>query len=170
MRITVCSDIHDNIWVLERALPGLQRADLLVFCGDFCAPFTLVQLAEGFRGPIHVVWGNNDGDRWLLTRQAGRFPQVVLHGELADIELGGRRIAATHFPEIAQGLARSGTYDWVCHGHDHTAREETIGQTRLLNPGELMGRFGASTLAVVDLNSASVERLVVEDPRATGHR
>lgn len=50
MKIAVCSDIHDNIWVLERALPGLRRADRLIFCGDFCAPFTLVQLAEGFPG------------------------------------------------------------------------------------------------------------------------
>ena len=89
MKLAICSDIHDNIWVLARALPLLQEADVLLFCGDFCAPFTLVQMAEGFAGPIHVVWGNNDGDKWLLTSQANRFKQVKLHGELADLEIAG---------------------------------------------------------------------------------
>jgi uncharacterized protein len=54
MKIAVLSDIHDNIWALERLLEDLQ-ADVLIFCGDFCAPFTLAQIAEGFSGPIHVV-------------------------------------------------------------------------------------------------------------------
>ena len=45
--IGLCSDIHDNIWALERALPLLAPAQVVVFCGDFCAPFTLGQLAEG---------------------------------------------------------------------------------------------------------------------------
>ena len=45
--IGMCSDIHDNIWALERAIPLLAPAQVVVFCGDFCAPFTLSQLAEG---------------------------------------------------------------------------------------------------------------------------
>ena len=170
MQLTVCSDIHDNIWVLEQALARVRGTDALLFCGDFCAPFTLVQLAEGFAGPIHVVWGNNDGDKWLLTRNAGRFPQVALHGELAELELGGRRIAATHYPEIARGLAHSGRYDLVCHGHDHVARDEKVGDTRLLNPGELMGRLGPSTLVVVDLDTGVAQRMAIADPRGGAGR
>jgi uncharacterized protein len=54
MKIAVLSDIHDNIWVLETLLDELE-ADALIFCGDFCAPFTLAQIAEGFPGPIHVA-------------------------------------------------------------------------------------------------------------------
>ena len=37
MKIAVLSDIHDNIWKLETLLVGLE-ADVLVFCGNFCAP------------------------------------------------------------------------------------------------------------------------------------
>ncbi|MFA6110199.1 MAG: metallophosphoesterase [Candidatus Latescibacterota bacterium] len=157
MKIAVCSDIHDNIWVLERALPGLRRADRLIFCGDFCAPFTLVQLAEGFPGPIHVVWGNNDGDKDLLTRQAGRFPQVVLHGEQAEIEVDGVALAVTHYPEKARDLAGSGRYRIVCYGHDHQAHDEQVNGCLLLNPGELMGRFGTSTYALLDPVAGTVE-------------
>ena len=41
MQLVICSDIHDNIWALESALPGMAGADALLFLGDFCAPFTL---------------------------------------------------------------------------------------------------------------------------------
>lgn len=150
MKLAVCSDIHDNIWVLEHALSEMADADAVVFCGDLCAPFTLVQLAEEVAGPVHVVWGNNDGDKWQLTQQAARFSHVRLHGELAEIELDGLRIAANHWPEIAQGLAHCGRYDLVCYGHDHTAFQERVGDSLLLNPGEIMGRFGRSTYALFD--------------------
>lgn len=161
MKIAVCSDIHDNIWALARALPRMREAEVLICCGDFCAPFTLVQLAEGFPGPIHVVWGNNDGDKWLLTRQASRFSQVVLHGELAELVVDGMRIGVTHYPQIAEGLARAGKYDLVCCGHDHQARDELIGGCRLLNPGELMGRLGPCRFALIDTQGGEVQSIEV---------
>ncbi|TVR68836.1 MAG: YfcE family phosphodiesterase, partial [Spirochaetaceae bacterium] len=67
MTIAVLSDIHDNIWNLEKALVQVkdQRAEVLLFLGDFCAPFTLAQIAEGFSGPVHAIFGNNDGDTFL---------------------------------------------------------------------------------------------------------
>ena len=161
MKISICSDIHDNIWALARALPRMQEAGLLICCGDFCAPFTLVQMAEGFSGPIHLVWGNNDGDKWLLTRQAGRFPHLTIHGELAEFEAGGWRVGVTHYPQIAQGLARSGRYDLVCYGHDHVAHDEKLGSCLLLNPGELMGRLGPSRFALLDTESCLVQGVEV---------
>jgi putative phosphoesterase len=162
MRVAVLSDIHDNIWTLGDLLPQFGGADALVFCGDFCAPFTLTQLAQGFDGPVHVVWGNNDGDKWLLTRNAAAVGNVTLHGELAEIELGGRRIAANHYPHIARQLAESGSYDAVFYGHDHTAHIEWLGDTLLLNPGEVMGRFGRSTYAWYDSETGQAEIVDVE--------
>ncbi len=150
MRIAICSDIHDNIWKLEAALPGMNQANALIFCGDFCAPFTLTQLARGFDGPIHAVLGNNDGDQRLLLQMAEKAGNVQLHGQLAEVEIGGLRIAVNHYPEIARGLAASGSYHVVCYGHDHTLREERLGATLLVNPGEIMGRFGRSTYMLLD--------------------
>jgi len=147
MRIAVLSDIHDNIWKLEEVLARVSEASALIFCGDFCAPFTLTQIAQGFPGSVHVVWGNNDGDKWLLTRNANAANNVTLHGELAELELDGRKIAVNHYPHIARPLAESGDYDAVFYGHDHTPHKEQIGNTLLLNPGEVMGRFGKSTFA-----------------------
>ena len=114
MIIAVLSDTHDNIWKLEEVLKGLGGAQELIFCGDFCAPFTLKQIAEGFAGPVHVVFGNNDGDKLLLSTVATQAGNVTLHGEFAELELGGRKTAVTHYPAIAAGLAASGRYDLVC--------------------------------------------------------
>ncbi len=162
MKIAILSDIHDNIWRLEALLAGLQ-ADLLLFCGDFCAPFTLAQIAEGFAGPVHVVLGNNDGDKLLLARVASRFPHVTLHGDFADLELDGRRVAVTHYPEIGQALAQGGIYDLVCYGHSHQHAVVQVGRTVQVNPGEVMGRFGLSTYALYD--TATGQAQIVEVPR-----
>jgi len=162
MKIAILSDIHDNIWRLERLLTGLQ-ADRLLFCGDFCAPFTLAQMAEGFAGPIHVVWGNNDGDRLFLAQVAARFPHVTLHGDFAELELDGRRVAVTHYPEIGRALAHSGIYDLVCHGHSHRPAVVRVGQTVQVNPGEVMGRLGRSTYALYDTTTGQAQ--IVEVPQ-----
>ncbi|MBN1317670.1 MAG: YfcE family phosphodiesterase [Anaerolineales bacterium] len=156
MKITICSDIHDKIWKLADARPGMNDGDVLIACGDFCAPFTLRQLAEGFQGPVHAILGNNDGDPLLLSKVAKATGNTTLHGAFARLELGGYQVAVNHYPEIAEGLAASGIYDLVCYGHDHTLRYERIGKTMIVNPGELMGRFGRSTYAIVDTETGVV--------------
>jgi len=162
VKIAILSDIHDNIWTLKELLAGLQ-ADALLFCGDFCAPFSLAQIAEGFSGPVHVVFGNNDGDKLLLSQVAGRFSHVTLHGDLAELELDGRRVAVSHYPQIGRALAKSGAYDLVCYGHNHERAVEQVGTTVLVNPGEVMGRFGRSTYAVYD--TATGQAAIVEVTR-----
>jgi len=156
MRIGVLSDIHDNIWALERALERMQKCEALLVLGDLCAPFTMAMIAKGFAGPVHVVWGNNDGDRLHIARQAEQA-DVTLHGEFAELTLAGRRIALTHFPHIGRALAAGGAYDLVCHGHNHQRSLAEVGRTLLLNPGEVMGRFGVSSVAIYDTASASAE-------------
>jgi putative phosphoesterase len=154
MRVAILSDIHDNIWKLEALLSDLD-AEVILFCGDFCAPFTLGQIAEGFEGPIHAVFGNNDGDQWLLSRVAGKFAHVTLHGQFAALELDGRRVALTHYPEIGQALARGGGFDLVCHGHSHEKVIAREGRTLRVNPGEVMGRLGVATYAVYETRAQS---------------
>ncbi len=150
MQIAVISDSHDNIWKLERAIPHLENADVVLHCGDLISPFMIKKLADGLPGkPIHFVWGNNDGDRRLLAALADQSGHIKAHGEFASLELDGHRIWINHYPEVARAIAESGKYDLVCYGHDHTAYEERIGNTLLLNPGEIMGLNGQSTLAIL---------------------
>jgi putative phosphoesterase len=161
MKIAVLSDIHDNIWKLAVALGRLGDADSLICCGDLCAPFIVPQVAEEFRRPIHIVFGNNDGDRFRITQQAQRFQHVTIHGELADLMLGGKRIAVHHFDDVGRLIAASDVYDVVCCGHNHVFEVERVGNTLLINPGEIMGRFGTSTYVVYDTEVDEARRYEV---------
>jgi uncharacterized protein len=159
MKIAILSDVHDNIWKLAEVLEDARALGVGagLFCGDFCAPFTLKQIGEDIDGPVHVVLGNNDGDVLLLSRIANSLDNVTLHGPFAMLELGGRRIAVNHYPPIARDQALSGRYDLVCYGHDHEAHVEQVGDTLLVNPGEVMGRLGPSSYAVYDTDTGRAE-------------
>ena len=163
MQIAILSDTHDNIWTLEQVLADIARsgAGALTFCGDLCAPFTLKQIAEGLDGPVHFVLGNNDGDVLLLSRFANGLDNATLHGPFAYLEFAGTKVAVNHYPQIALDQARSGQYDLVCYGHDHTANVEQIGDTMLVNPGEAMGRFGKSTYALYDTDTRTAQIIEV---------
>ena len=152
MKVAILSDAHDNIWKLAELLEDVNRsgAGAMLFCGDLCAPFTLKQIGDGFAGPVHVVQGNNDGDMLLLARIAAGLDNVTLYGPFALLDLDGRSVAVNHYPQIARDQALSGQYDLVCHGHDHTPNIERVGDALLVNPGEVMGRFGKSTYALYD--------------------
>ena len=157
MKIAVLSDSHDNIVNLDRALRGVNAAgcEALLHCGDLVAPFIAAQIAQAFAGPIHIIEGNNDGDGRLLQQTAASFAHVVLHGPYVELTLGGRRIAAIHYPEPARRIAQSGVFDLVCYGHDHQPHCEPVGDCLLVNPGEVMGRFGAPSWGLYDCSDHS---------------
>lgn len=151
MKIAVLSDVHDNIWNLRKALERTEGAGAMLFCGDLCAPFSLKMLADGFGGLIHAVRGNNDGDMFLLMRVASQHGHVTFYAEaMAEVTLGDRCIAVVHYPHLAEAIAPSGRYDAVFFGHSHQAVKKWEGRTLVLNPGEVMGRFGKATFALYD--------------------
>lgn len=139
MRIAILSDIHDNVWKLAAALTEAQDADAMICCGDYCSPFVVAQLAAGFSGPTHLVFGNNDGDLFRITRVAAQHDHVHFHGEFFEGELGGKRFAANHYDNIARPMAGSDEYDVVCYGHNHIYNVERVGDTLTINPGPIMG-------------------------------
>jgi len=157
VKIAILSDSHDNIWNLAKALSAVNGAgcDAMLHCGDLVAPFIIAQLAQAFDGPIHCIEGNNDGDGRLQHQVAAGFSQVSLHGPYAELEVSSRRVALIHYPEPARRIAQCGFFDLVCYGHDHQAHEEQVGECILVNPGEVMGRFGAPSWGLYDCDTHS---------------
>jgi len=156
MRIAILSDIHDNVWKLDSALRSVRDADVILCCGDLCSPFVVHQLGRGFRGPIHIVFGNNDGDLYRISSNARQYGNIRLHGELFREEFDGRRFAMNHYDSIAQSLARSGEFDVVCFGHNHVFSVELIGGTLAINPGAIMGATFAPDGTRTDVSSTFV--------------
>lgn len=139
LRIGLLSDVHDHVRALRAALPWLvEHTDVLLVLGDLVAPFVLRRIAEAYERPVHVVFGNNDGDTSRLTSTAAAFGHVRVHGELFHGTLGGRRVAAQHYPGIAD-LIDPGAADLIAYGHDHRAFAEQRRDAWYVNPGTLMG-------------------------------
>jgi putative phosphoesterase len=161
MLIGVFSDVHDNLQNLRQALVIYkdQGVESLIFCGDFCSPIPARVMGGEFEGDIHVVFGNGDGDRFAISNIAKTpFPNLKLHGEYAELEFAGVKVAVTHYPFYAKALARTGDYQAVFSGHTHAKSEERIGTCLWLNPGEILGWQGPATCAIYDTttNSATI--------------
>jgi putative phosphoesterase len=164
MIIAVMSDSHDNIWRLRKALEIITaaRAEMIIHCGDFVAPFMLKAL-EKADIPVHGVFGNNDGDKYLLTQLSlSKANKINIYGIIGRIDVNRCMIAFTHFQEIAQGLAVQGDCDLVCFGHTHTFYKQRIGETILLNPGEIMGKDGDPGFCFFDTVRRTIERISLE--------
>ena len=121
MIVAVMSDSHDNIWNLQKALHIIknERAGMIIHCGDFVAPFMLKELnAAGI--PVHGVFGNNDGDQYLLTKfSLTTMTNITFHGLVGQLDIDGFTIAFTHQGVVGQGLASGGNFNMVCFGHFH---------------------------------------------------
>ena len=162
LKIGVISDSHDNIGNLKKAFVMMkeQGVEVLIHCGDFCAPFMIKELEDsGFK--VHCVFGNTD-DRFFSTRIADKSENIILHGDLGELELGGKRIGITHFPKLAKGLACTNDYDYVFFGHNHIKSLEDVNGCKLVNPGELAGYKNKSSFAIIDTSTDKVEFSDVE--------
>lgn len=161
MIVAIMSDSHDNIWNLRKALDIVKQrnAKMIIHCGDFVAPFMLKELAS-LSIPVHGVFGNNDGDQFQLTRMSlTELTNISLHGLVGEIQADGVPIRFTHYGEMARLAASSGERQLVCYGHSHVYRQEKIGQTILLNPGEVMGKDGNPGFCFFDTESFLATRI-----------
>ena len=159
MLIGIFSDVHDHLENLRKAFEvfSSRKIDTAIFCGDFCSPIVARAMGE-FRGTVHCVFGNGDGDRFAMANIShGEGSNLVLHGEHAELELGGAKIAVTHFPFYARALARTGDYQAVFSGHTHTQTEERFGRCLWLNPGDVMGWQNPPTAAIYDSSTGEAE-------------
>lgn len=153
MKIAVLSDIHDNIWNLKKVLDEVrgEGCRTIVFCGDFCAPFSALMLAES-KLPVYAVLGNSY-DTYTTLKLTADHKNFHLFSEMGEVELDKKKIAICHYPKLAKGLALTGEYDAVFYGHDHKAFNDFINKTLLANPGDVMGRFGKSTFGIYETTS-----------------
>lgn len=156
MLVGVMADSHDNMNMLKKAVDLFNErgAELVLHAGDYIAPFTAREFRR-LRCKLVGVFGNNDGEKLGLAKQFEGFGQ--LHEGIHQLELNGKMIAITHYPEIAETLADRGAYDVVIYGHTHRA-EIREPEPIMINPGECGGWLeGQSTVALLNLDAMRVE-------------
>lgn len=175
MKIGIISDTHDRLPTFRRALDLFKRlkVEAVFHAGDLVAPFAAKLLTpEGgtvssnlFPQGIHVIYGNNDGERDGLKAV---LPQIVDGPLRATIESphGPRVIAMAHFLEWFEPKDLVGA-DVVVSGHDHTpkieARQAGDREVLFVNPGECCGWVSdRCTVALLDLSAAKPSAELIE--------
>jgi putative phosphoesterase len=160
MLLGILSDTHDHADAMKAAIDVLREhhAEFFIHCGDVGGEAVIDQLA-GL--PAAFIWGNNDWDRKSLERYAQSL-KISCHGAMADLELGGKKLAVIHGDDFAlkARLLQDQQHDYLLQGHTHYRQDERVGKTRIINPGALY-RAREKSVALLDTVTDKLRFLVV---------
>ena len=125
MKIGVLSDSHDRLDSIKLAIDvcNKNRVEHVFHAGDIISPFTSSYF-KLLNSKLHIVWGNNDGDKNLLTKKFEEIDASV-YGDFMNIVIEKRKIAMIHGTDeaIVKALVRCGEYQLVIRGHTHKPDE-----------------------------------------------
>ncbi len=163
MLIGIISDTHENMQAIEKAVEIFNsRGVKLVFhAGDIISPITFSHF-DKLVCPIHIVFGNNDGEKTILKEKFSKRGSIIQNPPLEyKLEDNGKETKFIIFhipPQNIDELAKSGNYDFIIYGHTHKKDLKEIGKTIIVNPGEAGGwLFGEKTVAILDTEIKNVE-------------
>ena len=158
MKIGLISDTHDHVIRIREAVARLNRGrvEVVLHAGDYCSPFAVRELAD-LDAPLHGIIGNNDGDVYQIGRAFAEIG-ARLENQWWETRIDGRRILVMHEPRGVDDVAAAQTYDLIVFGHTHERDERRIGDTLVINPGEVCGWLGGiGSLAIYDTREGSAE-------------
>ncbi len=150
--IGLISDTHDHLEKVRAAVAIINQFNLkmVIHCGDIVAPFVLNEMKH-LNAPLHIVFGNCDGDREILKERARGYGFEIADG---PVEIGGenRKIIVTHKP-----IESVPECDFYIHGHTHKIRYERRSSV-IVNPGEACGWLtGKATIAILNINNGEAK-------------
>lgn len=144
MIVGIISDTHDNLVGLQKAIQIFKdhSIELLIHCGDWVSPFTLEFFDRQMKDlniPLKSVVGNNPGDikRTMMANASMQNPIEWAKTVTLLLDIDGKKAVVYHGDdrEILRTLIDSQQYDIVFTGHTHVSRNEVIGKTLVINPG-----------------------------------
>ena len=157
MLLAVISDTHDHKDNILKAVSIMNERNVsaLIHCGDYVAPFVkrwFDGLNDKIKNNFYGVYGNNDGERVMLSKILGNICEIV--GLELVKDFGGLIVFAAHMPtpDTIEALAKSGSYDIILTGHTHqVVNKKYDNGVLVVNPGEACGYLsGKATFAIID--------------------
>lgn len=151
MKIAIVADTHNNWLNFKKAIEWIRKENikLILHCGDIQGQEIIDDAKKLFGGDIKFVKGNADFGLDVPDKM--------------ELEFNGKKIGMVHFPDPAKKMAQSGKFDMVFYGHTHRPWDEKVGQTHMINPGELAGQFYKPTFAVYDTITGKLELKILEN-------
>jgi len=159
MKAGVISDTHDHHENVLKAIDIFKenKVSYIFHAGDLVAPFTAAAFADVRGAEFIAVFGNNDGDRLLLSEKIQEFDGRI-YPYCFKGEVGGRKIYMTHTEHHIEEVAGSQRYDLVIYGHTHEQDIRKVGESLVLNPGESTDWItGSSHVIILELKDMSYE-------------
>ncbi|ADB57436.1 metallophosphoesterase [Archaeoglobus profundus] len=153
MKFVAISDTHDNMQAIRDLIDALksERFDFIVHAGDIVAPFAMKAL-KNLGKKIYFAFGNNDGEKRLLTKIAEDNEWVI--GEIVEFPEG----VVYHGTDarIVEILKKT-NHRYLVLGHTHEVKVERVENKIIINPGEICGYLtGRRTFAIVEDGVVSV--------------
>jgi len=158
MKVAIFSDSHDNMHNVILAYQKAKKlgAERIIFLGDLNAPF-MIKLFKKFDMPVHCIWGNNEGDRAMNIKFSEGSKITYASSTHDETEIDGKKIFLTHYPSLVDQAVKSGMYDAVFYGHNHTKFKEKKQNVLILNPGALFGSPEIISFAIYDSEKNDAE-------------
>lgn len=144
MVVGIISDTHDNLSGLRKAIQIFKerKIEMLIHCGDWVSPFTLEFFDKEIKNlaiPVKSVVGNNPGDlkRTMMGNSKMENPIEWPKTITMLVDIDGKKAIIYHGDdrELLGALIDCQKYDIIFTGHTHSSRNETIGKTLIINPG-----------------------------------
>lgn len=163
MLVGIISDTHENMSAIDKAVEifNQKKVSIVFHAGDIISPITFSHF-DKLNCPIHLVFGNNDGEKTMLKEKYSKRGSIIQTPPLEYVlEENNRKIKFIIFhepPQNLEDLAKSGEYDFIIYGHTHKQDLRSVGKTIIINPGEAGGwLYGGQTIAIVDTQTKKVE-------------
>lgn len=166
MKIAVISDIHENFHNLILAMEESKKrsVDYIICLGDLMNT-GVAKILSIQEVPVFMIWGNNDGEKVEILKTSYREnSKLRVSLNVYDfLELGGRKIFISHYDDLVYPMAKSDEYDSIFYGHNHLKKKERIGNTLVVNPGEICAqKTGESTFAIYETETNEAEIVTIE--------
>ena len=152
----IISDTHENEEAIKKAVALFKEknVDFIVHCGDIISP----PMLEHFQGlKVKFIFGNNDGEREGLKENCQKFGFDEIQDEI-EFTYKNKKFYGYHGAKskILNDAIKTEKYDYILTGHTHAKRDDTIGKTRVINPGALF-RVNPCTVALLDAENDKLE-------------
>ncbi len=156
MKIGIISDTHDNLKNIKKVIEKLnkEKVKYVFHCGDIISPFALKEF-EKLNCKMYLVFGNNDGDKYLLIKNKPENVEIL--GYFGEVEINGYEIFITHYDFVGLAFCFLNKYDFVFCGHSHKPEIKKLGKTTLINPGNVAGYLNKANYAILNLKNKKVK-------------
>lgn len=137
MKIGIISDTHGDMISIEKAIPYLEKCDLIIHAGDYVDDAEYIHYATDVE--VKCVKGNCDSYSsnidYELTFSVKNKKFFVCHGHYYDVKMG---------INLLYKFAKDNDINVVVFGHTHVPIYKTIEDIIFINPGSLAFPRGKS--------------------------